>query len=228
MLIFQLISGQLPLSFFILFIVSLIMSIAIHEFSHALMATKLGDATARSMGRLTLNPIAHLDAFGTLALLFIGIGWGKPVPFNPHNLKNPKVGSALISAAGPISNLVIAFVISLPYLILILTNPSPKELYSLANIYGYISLIVTLNAALAIFNLIPVHPLDGFKVLGGLLPKNWYYDWHKMERYGMFILLLLIIPIQGGSIISRVVFPLATAITGLLLPNLSLLLNLTG
>jgi len=228
MLIFQLISGQLPLSFFILFIVSLIMSIAVHEFAHAFMATKLGDPTAKSLGRLTLNPIAHLDTFGTLALLFIGIGWGKPVPFNPNNLKNPKVGSALISAAGPVSNLIIAFVISLPYLILIYTNPTSKELIYLANVYGYISLIVTLNAALAIFNLIPVHPLDGFKVLGGLLPQNWYYDWHKMERYGMFILLLLIIPMQGGSIISRVVFPIATTITGLLLPNLSILLNLTN
>ena len=225
MLIFQLISGQLPLTFFIVFIVSLIFSIAIHEFSHAFVATKLGDPTAKLLGRLTLNPIAHLDLFGTLALLFIGIGWGKPVPFNPNNLKNPKVGSALISAAGPLSNLLIAIIICLPYLILIYTNPSSKELYSLANIYGYISQIVLLNAALAIFNLIPVHPLDGFKVLGGLLPQSWYYDWHKMERYGMYILLLLIIPIQGGSVISKVVFPIATNITNLLLPDLYILLN---
>lgn len=226
MLIFQLISGRLPIEFFVLFLLSLVMSIAIHEFSHAFVATKLGDPTAKSLGRLTINPIAHLDIFGTLALLFIGIGWGKPVPFNPGNLKNPKLGSALISAAGPISNLIIAFVVSLPYLIFINLGPSSGNLYTIATIYGYISLIVSLNAALAIFNLIPVHPLDGFKVLGGLLPHNWYRDWYSMQRYGMLILLLLIVPFNGQSIVSRLVFPAAEYITNLLLPNLSLILGI--
>ncbi len=224
MLLQILLSKAFRPEFAIVLIVSLIFSIAIHEFSHAFVANKLGDPTAKLLGRLTLNPIAHLDLFGTLTLLFIGIGWGKPVPFNPNNLKNPKVGSALISIAGPLSNLLIAIIISLPYLILIYTNPSPKELYLLANTYEFIAQIVWINAMLAIFNLIPVHPLDGFKVLGGLLPQSWYNDWHKMERYGMYILLLLIIPIQGGSVISKIIVPIATNITNLLLPNLGILL----
>ncbi len=227
MLLLHLISGQLSIVFFLLFIISLVMSIAVHEFSHAFVATKLGDNTARSLGRLTLNPISHLDVFGTLALLFIGIGWGKPVPFNPYNLKNPKTGSALISAAGPVSNLIIAIIMSIPYLIIISTNPSSQQLRSLVDIYSFIYFIISLNAALAIFNLIPVHPLDGFKVLGGFLPKNWYYDWSRMERYGMFILLILIVPINGGSIIGRVVLPLSEKITNLLLPNLGLLIGAT-
>lgn len=228
MLILQLISGHLPIEFFLLFITALVMSIAIHEFSHAFIATKLGDPTAKTMGRLTLNPITHLDLFGTLALLLIGIGWGKPVPFNPHYLKNPKVGSALISAAGPISNLIIATLISLPYLYFIYFRPDSQAFIRVAQIYGYLSIIVTLNAALAIFNLLPVHPLDGFKVLGGFLPQAWYHDWQRMERYGMIILLLIIIPFGNSSIISRVVFPLSENITQILLPKLGLILNILG
>lgn len=227
MLLLHLISGQLSIQFFLLFLFSLVMSIAIHEFSHALVATKLGDPTAKVLGRLTLNPISHLDLFGTLALLFIGIGWGKPVPFNPNNLSNPKLGSALISAAGPISNLILALIMSIPYLILINSNPSTQTLRAAVDIYSFAYFIISLNAALAVFNLIPVHPLDGFKVLGGFLPKVWYYDWSRMEKYGMFILLLLIIPINGKSIIGQVVLPLSEKITNFLLPNLALLISVS-
>ena len=195
------------------FIVGLVAGITIHEASHALVAYRLGDPTAKLAGRLTLNPASHLDLIGTLALLIVGIGWGKPTPFDPFNLRNIKRDSALISVAGAASNFILAIILSIPYLFFYFTGNLSLTINS---IYQVISIIIWLNLILGVFNLIPVHPLDGFKVLAGLLPRDWYYDFIQTERYGIFILLFLLIT----GAVGRILFPIVSSIFSLMIPRL--------
>lgn len=194
---------------FLLWIMALIIAITIHEFSHAMIADKLGDPTPRLQGRLTLNPLAHLDPIGTVMLLLIRFGWGKPVQFDPYNLKNPKRDSALISIAGPISNLSLALILSL----IIRLNLLP--------ITGVQILLpfIFMNVVLAIFNLIPIHPLDGFKIVGGLLPNDQAKEWYSLEKYGMLLLLLFILPIAGNSLLVIIMEPAIRLVLLLLLGN---------
>src|SRR4030042_6593877 len=138
---------------FIVWIMSLIVAVTIHEFSHAWVADYCGDPTARIAGRKTLNPLAHLDPLGTLALLLVNIGWGKPVPVDPYNLDNPKRDSMFISLAGPASNLLLAVFLSL------------LGKFLLPQLFFLFSPLIILNVGLAIFNLLPVPPLDGSKIL---------------------------------------------------------------
>ena len=194
------------------FIVGLVAGITIHEASHALVAYRLGDPTAKLAGRLTLNPASHLDLIGTLALLIVGIGWGKPTPFDPFNLRNIKRDSALISVAGAVSNFVLAIILSIPYLFFYFTGNLSLTINA---VYQVISIIIWLNLILGVFNLIPVHPLDGFKVLAGLLPRDWYYDFIQTERYGIFILLFLLIT----GAIGRILFPIISSIFSILIPG---------
>ena len=154
-----------------------------HEFAHAYIADKLGDNTPRLLGRVTLNPLAHLDPLGTLLLIVAGFGWGKPVPFNPINLKHPKRDSALIAFAGPLSNFVLASTLGL--LLHLIGQGQPV-------LYGFLYLTIFYNIVLGVFNLIPIHPLDGFKVVAGLLPTNLYLQWMQMQGYGTLILLFLV------------------------------------
>jgi len=161
---------------------ALIISISIHEFSHAFAAYKLGDSTGKNMGRMTLNPKAHLDPIGTIFLILIGFGWGKPVPFNPSNLENPKRDSAIISLAGPLSNFILAVVLSL-VIKLVSVNSIPV---------AFLYLTIMYNLMLGFFNLIPLGPLDGNKIVYGILPDKLAVQWVDVQRYGMFILLFLI------------------------------------
>lgn len=147
---------------FIGFILALIVAISVHEFAHGWMANHLGDATAKMEGRVTLNPLAHFDPLGTLFLFLVGFGWGKPVPVNPHNLKNPKVDGLKISLAGPLSNFFVAIIFALILRFLPLNE-------ALGNI---IYIIIQLNLTLMVFNLIPIPPLDGAGILVGLLPNE--------------------------------------------------------
>ena len=149
---------------------------------HAWTANRLGDPTAKYMGRISLNPLHHLDPIGTLAIFLVGIGWGKPVQINYSNLKNPRLDSALVSLAGPASNLVIAIIFSIP-VALKLVDPS-------SIFYYFIFAIVFINIILMIFNLIPIPPLDGSKVLYYFLPRS--VDLNKLEMYGPMLLLGLI------------------------------------
>ncbi len=153
---------QEPLVFFVI-IVALVFTLSVHEAAHAWVGSLLGDSTAKRLGRLTLNPLAHLDPFGFLMILFVGFGYAKPVPFNPYNLKYPRWGPALIAAAGPASNLLFGILCALAYGFLV---PSLGDQNLLTLILSYLGLI---NFSLMIFNLIPLPPLDGSKALLAIL-----------------------------------------------------------
>ncbi len=171
--------------FFFAWAVAFLIGLTIHEFSHALVAYKLGDSTAKYAGRITLNPLAHLDLFGTILLFVVGFGWGKPVPFNPYNLRDQKYGPLLIAIAGPLSNLVIALIFGLALRFFVA--------YEMA--FGLIllfSVIVFLNIILAVFNLLPIPPLDGSKILFALLPDSMNDLKMTLERYGLFILIFFL------------------------------------
>ena len=195
-----------------IFLGALLIAITVHEFAHALAAEKLGDPTARLLGRLTLNPKAHLDPVGTLMILFSGFGWGRPVPFNPLNLPNPRRDSALISFAGPVSNILTALIFALPYRLGL-----PILNSSLA--FELILTIVSINIGLAVFNLIPIYPLDGFRIVGGLLPSAFARHWELTASYGIFFLLFLVFLPSGFSLINSFVVPLSRTLLLLILGN---------
>ncbi len=187
--------------------IALVIAVTIHEFSHAWVADRLGDPTASLEGRVTLNPLKHLDPVGTLMLILFRFGWGKPVPFDPFNLKNPKRDSAIIALAGPASNLVMASILAalLPLI--------SSALLAETVIY---TIIISIN--LAIFNLLPIPPLDGSKILYGILPMDWAEEFNSfMKDYGSILLILLIIPIGGTSMAIKLIMPVIQIITGLLL-----------
>ena len=188
---------QNPIEFVIVALL-LIATLSIHEFAHAFVADHLGDPTPRLAGRLTLNPLAHLDIVGTLLLLFAGFGWGKPVPIDPFKLRDTKKDSALISFAGPGSNLLMAIIASLLLRLSLFVPSLSLNLF----IWDIISYFIFWNIILAVFNLIPIHPLDGFTVVGGLLPHKYYQEWLELSRYGIIFLVLLIMPFFGTSPIS--------------------------
>ncbi|MBI3397410.1 site-2 protease family protein [Candidatus Woesebacteria bacterium] len=210
----------------IFWLLAFAVAITIHEASHALMADRLGDPTPRLEGRLSLNPLVHYDPIGT-TLLFalvllralgapvIPFGWAKPVRFDPYNLQKPRRDAALISTAGPLANIALATFLSL--LIRVTSGPfSPVP-----QLYLILYPSVVLNVALAIFNLIPIHPLDGGKILVGLLPYNESREVdHFLNRYGMILLLFTLFPLVGGnSIMSLVISPIISFVINILAPG---------
>lgn len=207
-----------PLYFFV-WIAALLVAITVHEFAHAWSSDRLGDPTARLQGRVTLNPLAHLDPLGTLMLLIFRFGWGKPVPFDPFNLRNPRRDAALISFAGPAADLILAVILSLIIRLgHLFLGPSSYILQTVLTPF------ITLAVILAIFNLIPIHPLDGGKVLVGLLPEKSAYQVDEfLNRYGFILILFLIIPFFGFSLISVFIFPFVNTILSLLLPGVPLI-----
>jgi len=209
-------------------LVALIVAITIHEFSHAAAAERLGDPTPRLQGRLTLNPLAHLDPLGTLMLILIRFGWGKPVQFDPYNLRHPRRDSAIISLAGPTSNIVLAIVCSL-VLYALFTFRLAFVGYPMVSVFVYLFLgllqqLIIINVILAVFNLVPIHPLDGFKIVEGMLPEDKAREWHELERYGMIFLLFLLFPIFGGTApVIRLISPVINFLLNLLLPSAPLI-----
>jgi Zn-dependent protease len=160
-----------------------IVSLTLHELAHALVAYRLGDRTAKEMGRLTLNPIAHMDPLGSLILVvtYFGgsflFGWAKPVPVDPRNLRtSPQVGMALVGAAGPASNFVIALIAGAVWAHNQLTGDAAK----------IVAYTITVNVILGVFNLFPIPPLDGSRVIGGFMPRDVYARWAALDQYGMF------------------------------------------
>ncbi|UCG82092.1 MAG: site-2 protease family protein [Dehalococcoidia bacterium] len=179
--------------------VGLIVAITVHEFGHALTATIYGDTTAKRLGRLSLNPLKHLDPFGTLMIFLVGFGWGKPVPVDYRSLgRNPRRAMAVVSLSGAFFNVITAALFGIIIRAGVVAWHSPRSLYIdgwefssvAADIVGY---IIFFNLILAVFNLIPIAPLDGFKVVVGFLPSKQAYSYARLERYGPIMLLTLLL-----------------------------------
>ena len=181
-------------------VAAVLLCLTVHELCHGLAALSLGDPTAKSMDRLSLNPLRHIDWLGLLMMFTVGFGWAKPVPVDPRYFKDPKKGMALTALAGPVSNFMLAF-----SLVLI-----SKGIYLYADytpvwngIYNFLHLTAILSIGLGLFNLLPIPPLDGAKVLGGLLPGRTYFALMRYERYGMLLLLLMSFADVGSGVINR-------------------------
>jgi len=176
-------------------LVPALMAITCHEVSHGFVADKLGDNTARRMGRLTLNPINHMDIVGTLMVFIIGIGWAKPVPVNFNNLRNPKRDMIWVAAAGPITNFSLAFLSAMIMRIIISSTNgvanTPMQMF-FEPVVLMLAFSVYINLLLAIFNLIPVPPLDGGRVAVGLLPDRLAAGYSRIEPFGMIVIIILV------------------------------------
>jgi Zn-dependent protease len=196
--------------------IMLLVGFPVHEFAHALAAYRLGDSTAKLFGRLTLNPVAHFDPLGgiLLAVSFIGsgfgFGWAKPTPVNPANLAGGRRGEAMVAAAGPVSNLVLAAAAALPLRFIIGTPSLSEQIPGIVVLVLY--LFVYINLVLMIFNLLPIPPLDGSKVLFAFLPPRLAWQWRPiLEQYGFILLLLLFFLPPGNPIGGRILGPILDA-----------------
>lgn len=221
-MLFDILGGKLDkldLIFLLLQIPIVLISLSFHELAHAYAADKLGDRTARWHGRITMNPLKHLDPIGAISMLFFGIGWAKPVPVNPYNFKNPKKGMALTGLAGPVSNFILSFLGMLLYKILAVITPLNVFLRG-GHLYYYAGVPFTLldvlaiffilfsqmNSYLAIFNLIPVPPFDGSRIFYFMLPDKWCFSVMKYERIIMMATLVLLF--------TGVLSPVLSAVSG--------------
>jgi len=191
-------SGFVRLAVLIAF--ALITAVTVHEFSHALVATGLGDNTARSLGRLSLNPMRHLDPGGTIMMFIAGFGWGKPVPVDSRQLSRGHTDMALVAAAGPLSNLAVAFLLAIPFKAGILV-PAGLSLDRVAHVMtgglgngiaDVLALLIFFNLLLGIFNLLPLAPLDGSRVVAGFVPRDHTAAYNKLQRNGPVVLVAII------------------------------------
>lgn len=169
---------------------ALLVAVTVHELAHGLIADRLGDPTARLQGRLTLNPLPHIDLLGALAFVLAGFGWAKPVPVNAHNLKHPMRDMALVAGAGPLSNFIVAFI---ALVALFLVDRYAETPFFAVPLLGMLRFTYAFNLALGIFNLIPLPPLDGGHFLPYFLPSASWRLLRQLEQYGPFILILLVI-----------------------------------
>ena len=187
----------------------ILLALTFHEYAHAFVANMYGDDTAKLRGRLTLNPIRHLDPLGTIMIFLVHFGWAKPVPVNPLKLKNPKKDMLWISAAGPLANMVLALVSGILLRLIFATVGKPDQ-HSITGLLIFMMIMsLQINLALAIFNVLPIAPLDGSKILFGLLPSKHEGKIYFLERYGPFILIGLIVfgQFTGVSILGGLIWP---------------------
>lgn len=217
----QVLSGDINIWSLVTYILStltvIFLTLPIHEFAHGFAATKLGDPTPRYQGRLTINPFAHIDYFGALCILLFGFGWAKPVGVNPYNFRKPKRDMAITAFAGPLSNLIVALISLFLFNLsgLVYSKVAVGIIFYIAYFFLFIARI---NVSLAVFNLIPVPPLDGSRILSAVLPNKYYYTLMRYERYfyyGLIILLFvgaLDVPL---SLVSNFVFGLLNTVANL-------------
>lgn len=206
----------------IVWVLAIVLALTVHEFSHALVGKWRGDKTAEREGRLTLNPLSHLDPIGFFALLFLGFGWAKPVPFNPYNLKNPKWDSVLIALAGPVTNFVIAIAAAL-----VLRWSIPSILIGgFSLLHTFLLLTIMINLFLLLFNVIPVHPLDGSKLVFALLdsPRHAALRQFIMTRGSQVLTIMVLVSVLTNidvfGFLSRPAFGLCSSLVGLSCPGL--------
>jgi Zn-dependent protease len=195
-----------------------LLAITVHEYTHGYVALRLGDPTAKLAGRLTFNPISHLDPVGTLALVLTRmIGWAKPVPVDPRYLRNPRQDMLWISLGGPAANLVAAIALAVIYHMVVSVfvgrTTSQSTVYIVQPLIYILSFGIRINVVLAVFNLIPIPPLDGSSILAGLLPRDLANQYEKLEPYGFILLLIFIF----SGAVNYVIVPPVTVISNLLL-----------
>jgi Zn-dependent protease len=195
---------------FAAFVIAVIVAIAFHEFSHAAVASLQGDQTARSQGRLTLNPISHLDPLGSIAILLAGIGWGRPVPVTPTRLRNRRFGYLIVALAGPAANFVVALV---AVIALRIVFPPGEATFNVGFTLRFLVYLAALNVTFGVFNLLPIPPLDGSTLLSILLPPSRQNIVRFLEQYGIFLLLALLI--LTPNLLAPIIQAILEAIYGL-------------
>jgi len=193
----------------LLLVPPILVALTFHEYAHGYVAYKYGDDTAKRSGRLTLNPLAHLDPLGTIMLFLVHFGWAKPVPVNPYMLRNPKRDMLWVSAAGPLANMILAFMSGMLLRVILAVGGVPHTHGIAGLLTVMVMMSVQINLALAIFNVLPIAPLDGSKILAGLLPAKYERKVYLLERYGPFILIGLIIfgRATGVPILGSLIWP---------------------
>ncbi len=200
----------------IAFLITVLLCLPIHEFGHAWTAVKMGDTLPYYQGRVTLNPMRHIDWIGAALLAFVGFGWAKPVQVNPFGLRKApslRIGMLIVALAGPLMNVLLAVVAALPFRLGLV---SIRDLALGQPIAMILYMLVSINLVLAVFNLIPVPPLDGSRILPVLLPPQYDNVMATLNQYGMFILIFLILPLfNGQSVVSLVVTPIVSTLTRL-------------
>lgn len=191
-------------------------AITVHEYAHGYAALKMGDPTAKLSGRLSMNPLAHMDIVGALSMLIFGFGWAKPVPINPNNFKNHKKGTVIVSLAGPISNLFLAFLGSVLYGIFRRIGFGNFSSQFSEIFYGLLAQLILLNVCFGIFNLVPFPPLDGAKIVGAFLPYKTYFKIMQYERYAFPILIVLMYLGIFDKILGVLITPIVSSLNAII------------
>ncbi|MBQ9267455.1 MAG: site-2 protease family protein [Clostridia bacterium] len=212
LLVSRIMSGSFDLMGTLLMLPGLILALTLHEYAHAKASDRLGDPTPEAEGRLTLNPLAHMDPFGTICLLFAGFGWGKPVSINPTYYRNPVRDSAIVAAAGPLMNLVLAFVFFILYAVVAVLNPEAYIEMLMGSTSSVAAIAITmllegayLNLGLCVFNLLPFPPLDGSKIFAYFLKGKARTFLYNLEKYSWIIIIILFVTEIPSYIITPVV-----------------------
>ena len=189
-----------PLSLMPYLVITLIVSFTMHELAHAYVAYKFGDDTAKKQGRLTLNPIKHLDPFGTILILVAGFGWARPIPVNRRFFKKPRLAGVLVSIAGPVSNLILAFI---GFFLLVLMHAYGMEMLAAfsTGLDQFFSIWIQLNLVLFLFNLLPLPPLDGYRIIEDLVPPGVRAQMTQAESYGFIVFLVLFVTPLGSYVL---------------------------
>ena len=201
---FQRILAELPYT-----LVTLAIAFTVHEFAHAYAAYKFGDMTAKNQGRLSLNPLRHIDPFGAIFIILVGFGWAKPVPVNRFFFKNPRMNSIVVSVVGPLSNLVLAFI---GILLVYIMNTTGIGYNAPDFIYTFFGIFIRLNVVLFVFNLLPFPPLDGYRIIEDLVPADIRPKMTQYEQYGALIFLILVITLLGDYTIYPIIGTVVPAI----------------